>query len=250
MEKLEIKNISKKYDKKCVLDNISISVKENTTVAILGASGCGKTTLFNIVAGLEKPDFGQIFIDGKDSTNQVGKVCYMQQNDLLLPYKTIMENVTLPLILSGTSKSDTEKEAKKLFETFLISGTENKYPHELSGGMRQRAAFLRTYMQKKKILLLDEPFSALDNITKTAMYSWYLNITKSLKTTTLLITHDVEETILLADIVYIMSLAHHNITKSITVANKKNPDFPFSPEFTNLKKEIMLTLREILSHKI
>ena len=250
MEKLEIKNISKKYDKKCVLDNISISVKENTTVAILGASGCGKTTLFNIVAGLEKPDSGQIFIDGKDSTNQVGKVCYMQQNDLLLPYKTIMENVTLPLILSGTSKSDAEKEAKKLFEAFLISEAENKYPHELSGGMRQRAAFLRTYMQKKKILLLDEPFSALDNITKTAMYSWYLNITKSLKTTTLLITHDVEEAILLADVVYIMSSTHHNITKSITVANKKNLDFSFSTEFANLKKEIMLTLREILAHKI
>lgn len=250
MEKLEIKNISKKYDKKCVLDNISISVKENTTVAILGASGCGKTTLFNIVAGLEKPDSGQIFIDGKDSTNQVGKVCYMQQNDLLLPYKTIMENVTLPLILSGTSKSDAEKEAKKLFETFLISGTENKYPHELSGGMRQRVAFLRTYMQKKKILLLDEPFSALDNITKTVMYSWYSNITKSLKATTLLITHDLEEAILLADVVYIMSLTRHNITKSINIVNKKNLDFSFSTEFANLKKEIMLTLREILAHKI
>lgn len=250
MEKLEIKNISKKYDKKCVLDKISISVKENTTVAILGASGCGKTTLFNIVAGLEKPDFGQIFIDCKDSTNQVGKVCYMQQNDLLLPYKTIMENVTLPLILSGTSKSDAEKEAKKLFEAFLISEAENKYPHELSGGMRQRAAFLRTYMQKKKILLLDEPFSALDSITKTAMYSWYSNITKGLKATTLLITHDVEEAILLADVVYIMSSTHHNITKSITVANKKNLDFSFSPEFANLKKEIMLTLRETLSPKI
>lgn len=239
MEKLEIKNISKKYDKKCVLDKISISVKENTTVAILGASGCGKTTLFNIVAGLEKPDSGQIFIDGKDSTNQVGNVCYMQQSDLLLPYKTIMENVTLPLILSGTSKSDAEKEAKKTFETFLISGIENKYPHELSGGMRQRAAFLRTYMQKKKILLLDEPFSALDNITKTAMYSWYSNITKSLKTTTLLITHDVEEAISIADVVYIMSLTHHNITKSINIANKKNLDFILSSESIRLKKEIM-----------
>lgn len=246
MEKLEIKNISKKYDKKRVLNKISISVKENTTVAILGASGCGKTTLFNIVAGLEKPDSGQIFIDGKDSTNQVGKVCYMQQNDLLLPYKTIMENVTLPLILSGTSKSNAENETKKLFETFLISGTEKKYPHELSGGMRQRAAFLRTYMQNKKILLLDEPFSALDNITKTAMHSWYLNITKNLKTTTLLITHDVEEAILLADVVYIMSLARHNITKSITISNKKNPDFPFSSEFATLKKEIIVVLMETL----
>ncbi len=239
MNKLEIKNISKKYDKKRVLDKISISVKENTTVAILGASGCGKTTLFNIVAGLERADSGQIFVDGEDCTNQAGNVCYMSQKDLLLPYKTIMENVTLPLILSGTSKNDAEKEVKKLFETFLISGTENKYPHELSGGMRQRAAFLRTYMQKKQILLLDEPFSALDNITKTAMYSWYLNITKSLKSTTLLITHNIDEAILLADIIHIMSLSKHNITKSINIAGKKNLDFIFSPEFIRLKKEIM-----------
>lgn len=239
MNQLEIKNISKNYNKKCVLDNISISVKENTTVAILGVSGCGKTTLFNIVAGLERADSGQIFINSDDCTNQVGNVCYMLQKDLLLPYKTIMENVTLPLILSGVHKNYAEKEAKKLFETFLISETENKYPHELSGGMRQRAAFLRTYIQKKKILLLDEPFCALDNITKTAMHSWYLNITKSLKSTTLLITHDVDEAILLADVIYIMSSIKHNITNRINIADKKIFNFSSSSEFIKLKNEIM-----------
>lgn len=242
MNKLEIKNVSKKYGKKCVLNDISISVKENTTVSILGSSGCGKTTLFNITSGLEKPDSGQIFIDGKDSTNQVGNVGYMQQNDLLLPYKTIIENVTLPLILSSISPNDTEEKIKDLFETFLISGTENKYPHELSGGMRQRAAFLRTYMHNKKILLLDEPFSALDSLTKTSLYSWFFDITKRLEITTLFITHDVDEAILLSDVVCIMSSKSNNITKCINIKNSKKSNFSFSPEFACLKKEILSVL--------
>ena len=147
--------------------------------------------------------------------------------------------LTLPLTLSGANKHSFENELKKLFEIFLISGTENKYPHELSGGMRQRAAFLRTYMQKKKILLLDEPFSAIDSITKTAMYSWYLNITKSLKATTLLITHDIDEAILLADTIYIISSSQHNITKSIDIKKHNSLNFSFSVEFVNLKKEIL-----------
>ena len=236
------------YGNKIVLNNISFSVTENTTVAILGPSGCGKSTLFNILAGLEKPDSGQILFDGIENSNPTKNVSYMLQNDLLLPHKTIIQNVTLPLILSGVKKNVAEKKAKKLFDSFLISGSENKFPHELSGGMRQRAAFLRTYLREKNIILLDEPFSALDNLTKSSMHSWYLNITKSLNITTLIITHDIDEAILLADSIFVMSPNSHNFTNCINVNNNnKDMNFLFSPEFICLKKEILSILSQFSS---
>lgn len=209
MSKIEIKNITKSYGGRCVLDNVSLSVNANETIAILGRSGCGKTTLLKLIAGLERPDNGQIFIDGVDVTNTPGKVGYMPQDSLLVPYKTVLENVTLSLILSGRKKSEAELYAKKYFKDFFISGTENKYPHELSGGMRQRVAFLRTYMQNKDVLVLDEPFSALDNITKAAMHKWYLNVINRFKKTTLLVTHDIEEALLFANTIYILSSTTH-----------------------------------------
>ena len=165
MNKVEIKNITKSYGKRCVLNNISLSVKANETIAILGQSGCGKTTLLKLIAGLEKPNSGQVLVNGVDVTSTPGKVSYMPQDTLLFPYKTVLENVTLPLILSGKKKSEAELHAKKYFEEFFICETENKYPHELSGGMRQRVAFLRTYMQDNEILFLYEPFNPLYRIT-------------------------------------------------------------------------------------
>ncbi len=209
MSKIEIKNITKSYGGRCVLDNVSLSVNANETIAILGQSGCGKTTLLKLIAGLERPDNGQIFIDGVDVTNIPGKVGYMPQDSLLVPYKTVLENVTLPLILSGRKKSEAALYAKKYFKDFFTSGTENKYPHELSGGMRQRVAFLRTYMQNKDVLVLDEPFSALDNVTKTSMHKWYLNVINRFKKTTLLVTHDIEEALLFASTIYILSSTTH-----------------------------------------
>lgn len=238
MNKIELKDITKKFNNKLVLDNISISVKENKTIAILGPSGCGKTTLFNIISGIEKPNSGQIFIDNIDVTNTTGLVSYMLQKDLLLPYKTIFENVTLPLTLNKVNTPYSEKSITELFDTFLISETKNKFPHELSGGMRQRAAFLRAYVQNKNILLLDEPFSNLDNITKKALYSWYLEIIKRFKRTTLIITHDIDEAILLADTIYVMSQKNHKIINCINNSPKRNIDYLFSPEFILLKQAI------------
>lgn len=242
MNKVEIKNITKSYGSRCVLDNISLSVKTNETIAILGQSGCGKTTLLKLIAGLEPPNRGQVFIDGIDVTNTPGKVSYMPQDALLLPYKTVLENVTLPLILSGKKKSEAELHTKKYFEEFFISGIENKYPHELSGGMRQRVALLRTYMQGNEILILDEPFSALDNITKAAMHEWYLNVISRFKKTTLLVTHDIEEALLFANTIYILSLKSRRITKVLTVRNNQNLNFLCSNQFFKLKKELSAVL--------
>ena len=239
MNKIEIKNIKKTYNERCVLDNISISIEKNTTTAILGPSGCGKTTLFNIVAGFESPDSGSVFLDGKEITNTTGKVGYMTQKDLLLPYKTVLENVTLPLILSGIDKCTAERRAKKYFSTFLIDKTEKKYPHEISGGIRQRVAFLRTYMQNKEVVLLDEPFNALDIFTKNKMYSWYLKVEKTLQKTTLLITHDIDEALLLADIIHIISEKNHRAISSLKVFNNKNLEYMFSADFIKLKKKII-----------
>lgn len=242
MSKIEIKNITKSYSGRCVLDNVSLSVNANETIAILGQSGCGKTTLLKLVAGLESPDSGQIFIDGVDVANTPGKVGYMSQDSLLFPYKTVLENVALPLILSGQKKAEAELHAKKYFEDFFISGTENKYPHELSGGMRQRVAFLRTYMQNKDILVLDEPFSALDNITKTAMHKWYLNVINRFRKTTLLVTHGVEEALLFASAVYILSSTDCSIKKVLTIHNNQNPDFLHSDEFFKSRQKLAESL--------
>lgn len=242
MSKIEIRNLTKSYRGRCVLDNISLSVNANETIAILGQSGCGKTTLLKIIAGLESPDRGQIFIDGLDVTNTPGKVGYMPQDALLFPYKTVLENVALPLILSGGKKSEAKLSAKKYFTDFFISGTENKYPYELSGGMRQRVAFLRTYMQSKDILILDEPFSALDNITKTAMHKWYLDVINRFRKTTLLVTHNIEEALFFASEIYISSSTDHSIKKALSIRNNQNPDFLHSNEFFKLRKELAKSL--------
>lgn len=245
MNKLEIKNIKKTYNKKCVLDDISISIENNTTTVILGPSGCGKTTLFNIVAGFESPSAGRIFLNGKEITNMTGKVSYMTQKDLLLPYKTVLENVTLPLVLSGKDKYTAEEKAKKYFSTFLIDKTEKKYPHEISGGTRQRVAFLRTYMQNKDVILLDEPFNALDVFTKNKMYSWYLKIEKNLQKTTLIITHDIDEALLFADTIHIISGKSHKIISSLKIFNNKNLDCLFLKDFIKLKRKIINIISSI-----
>ena len=162
MKKLEVKNVSKSFDQKAVLQDISIELNHGELVCLLGVSGGGKTTLFNIISGLLKPDYGNVFLDGKDITNQPGSISYMLQKDLLLPYRTIQDNVALPLLLKGVKKKEARKRVFPRFSEFGLHGTQDKYPAQLSGGMRQRAALLRTYMFSQDVALLDEPFSALD----------------------------------------------------------------------------------------
>ena len=162
MEQLKVEGISKSFDGEPVLADISITLNKGELVSLLGISGGGKTTLFNIIAGLSRPDTGHVLLDGEDVTGCPGRVSYMLQKDLLLPYRTIEDNVALPLIVKGMKKRKAREAAFPYFRQFGLEGTQKKYPAQLSGGMRQRAALLRTYLFSGSVALLDEPFSALD----------------------------------------------------------------------------------------
>ncbi len=244
MKKLEVKNISKSFDGKLVLQDVSIELRSGELVCLLGVSGGGKTTLFNIVSGLLAPDAGEVFLDGKDITNQPGRISYMLQKDLLLPYRTIEDNVALPLVLKGAKKKDARRQVSPLFAEFGLDGTQKKYPSELSGGMRQRAALLRTYMFSQDVALLDEPFSALDTLTKSSMHRWYLNVMEKIRLSTLFITHDIDEAILLSDRIYLLSGSPGRITGEIIIREPKprSENFNLTPEFLEYKREILSKL--------
>lgn len=244
MEKLEIKNVSKAFDCKPVLEDISIELNRGELVCLLGVSGGGKTTLFNIISGLLAPDQGQVLLDGKDITCQPGNISYMLQKDLLLPYRTIEDNVALPLLLKGMKKPEARKQADPLFAQFGLEGTQKKYPAQLSGGMRQRAALLRTYLFSQDVALLDEPFSALDTLTKSAVHQWYLNVMEDIHLSTLFITHDIDEAILLSDRIYLLSGQPGKITEEIVIREPKprSGDFNLTPEFLEYKRRILSLL--------
>lgn len=246
MDKLTICDISKSYGEKEVLKDVSVVLKENELVCLLGISGAGKTTLFNIIAGLLAPDCGEVLLDGKNITNHAGNISYMLQKDLLLPYKTIEDNVSLPLIIKGMKKRDARDKVAEYFEEFGLEGTQKLYPASLSGGMKQRAALLRTYLFSDQIALLDEPFSALDMITKGKIHRWYLDIMEKIKLSTLFITHDIDEAILLSDRIYLITGTPGQITKEIIMKEKRPRDeeFLLSPEFLRYKKEILESLQE------
>lgn len=244
MNKLTTKNITVFYDGSKVIEDISIELRQGEIVSILGVSGVGKTTLFNVISGLVMPDSGTVELDGKNITGTTGNVSYMLQKDLLLPYKTIIDNVSLPLIIRGEKKSKAREYTAKYFEEFGLSGTEYKYPRQLSGGMRQRAALLRTYLFSNQVALLDEPFSALDNITKGNMHQWYLQVMEQIKLSTFLITHDIDEAILLSDRIYIIAGKPGKITEEIIIdeAKPRHKDFIVSENFMNYKKHIIKSL--------
>ena len=240
MNKLEVRGVSKRFGDQQVLDDVSITLKEGELVCLLGISGAGKSTLFNIISGLMLPDKGQVLLDGEDITGKTGRISYMLQKDLLLPYRTIVDNTALPLLLRGIPKQEARKQASTHFADFGLEGTEHKWPHQLSGGMRQRAALLRTYLFSQNVALLDEPFSALDTLTKTAMHNWYLDVMQRIRLSTLFITHDMDEAILLSDRIYLLTGQPGRIAGEIIIQNprQQGKDFPLSPEFLQYKRQI------------
>lgn len=233
---ISLKNITKSFDHKTILQNISIDVRKGEFVSILGPSGCGKSTLFNIIAGLINNDAGSMAV--------LGNIGYMQQKDLLLPWKTIMNNVVLPLDIKGSNKKESRQKAYEYIKLMGLQGYENKYPYELSGGMKQRASFLRTFLSSEEIMLLDEPFGALDSITKGNMQKWILEMKKMVERTILFITHDIEEAIFLSDKIYVLSSKPGIIKKEINLEFYKEDKIKrlFTKELLDIKQEIIQLL--------
>ena len=244
MPLLQVTNVSKSFENEKIIEHISLELHEGEIVSLLGASGGGKTTLFNIIAGLSTPDTGSVVLNGTNITGKPGNISYMLQKDLLLPYRTIIDNVALPLIIRGEKKAYAREKASVYFEEFGLSGTEMKFPSQLSGGMKQRAALLRTYLFSEKVALLDEPFSALDMMTKNAVHEWYLDVMEKIKLSTLFITHDIDEAILLSDRIYLLTGKPGSLTKELVIREPKprRKDFNISEEFLNYKREIIAHL--------
>lgn len=241
MEKLTAKNITVSFDGENIIEDINIHLNEGEIVSLLGVSGSGKTTLFNVLSGISSPDSGSVVLDGENVTDKTGRMSYMLQKDLLLPHYTVLDNVALPLIIKGEKKKVAREKAAKHFAFFGLDGTEKKYPHQLSGGMRQRAAFLRTYLASEGVALLDEPFSALDTITKSTVHQWYLDIMKEIKLSSLIVTHDIDEAVLLSDRIYILSGKPGKISDEIIISLPKprNNSMVMTPEFLTYKRQIV-----------
>ena len=232
---LDIKNLSYSFGNNPILKDINIHVNENEMVAIVGSSGVGKSTLFNLIAGVLNKQTGEITING--SEDYIGKVAYMLQKDLLFEHKTIIDNVILPLIIGKVDKKEALEEGNKILKQFNLDKYANKYPQQLSGGMRQRVALIRTYMFKRNIFLLDEAFSALDAITKKELHKWYLDLKKEFNLTTLLITHDIEEAVFLSDRIYILGNKPGEIIGEIKI--EINPNKDIDVQRLIYKKEIL-----------
>lgn len=244
MEILKAQNISKSFGEKQVLSDVNITLNKGEIVSLLGVSGAGKTTLFNILSGIYKADTGNVYLNGEDITGKPGKVSYMLQKDLLFPYRKVIDNVCLPLIINGAKKKEAREKALPLFKVFDIEDTEFKYPDQLSGGMRQRAALLRTYLSSNGVALLDEPFSALDTITRTKIHKWYLDVMGQIDLSTVFITHDIDEAIILSDRIYILSGTPGTIANEIVIDEKKprRDDFNLTDEFLAYKRKIVQLL--------
>ncbi len=213
--KLTVKDLSFKYDDKVILDKLNLNIKTNEFISIVGPSGCGKSTILKLLANVLKIQTGEIYLNEKKIDNKIFNFAYMPQDDLLLPWFTIYENICLydKIHKINTNKSEVLNDFKK----FGIDGYENRYPTSLSGGMRQRAAFLRTIRSNADVILLDEPFRALDVITKDSMHNWLNVLKQEYKRTIILVTHDIDEAIYLSDRIIVMNKTNKNIVEEINV---------------------------------
>lgn len=220
--KIELRHVTKSFHANGLtikaLEDISLHVQSGEFLTIIGPSGSGKSTLFNLIVGLLEPDEGAICLDGEICMDRLGRVGYMPQRDLLLPWRSVLDNVIIPKQVQGIRRKEARSHASELLPLFGLEEFAESYPSSLSGGMRQRAALLRTILTESEILLLDEPFGALDALTRRELQDWLLGVWHRFKKTVIFITHDVEEALYLGDRVIVLSARPGRVIKSMTVA--------------------------------
>lgn len=240
---LELKNITAGYEDKIVIENISLILQKGEIISLIGKSGIGKSTLLNAISGLIEPKDGKVYLMGKDITGTTGNVSYMLQKDLLLPFKTVLDNIAMPLIIKGKTKKEARELAKNSLAEFGLEGYEKKYPSSLSGGMKQRAALLRSYLFSKDVIMLDEPFSSLDYITKLKMYAWFTDMVSRLGISAIFITHDIQEALTLSDKIYLLYGKPAHIKFAMDMSDKSIKD-PLNPKFAKNKKILLDMIEE------
>ncbi|MDM5186904.1 ABC transporter ATP-binding protein [Bacillus sp. DX4.1] len=240
MNGLQIKDIVKAFDGKNVLEKISASIQEGEFVSFVGPSGCGKSTLLNMIASIEETTSGEVVYNDVPVKKQ-DIVSYMPQQDLLLPWRSALQNIVLPLEIDGKAKKERLAEGMEALKQFGLSEYANHYPDALSGGMRQRISFLRTYLCEKPIMLLDEPFGKLDAFTKMEVHRWLLDSWHQEKQTIIMVTHDLDEAILLSDRVFIMSQRPATLVGEVNVnlPRPRTMDMLTSLELKEDKAEIL-----------
>jgi ABC-type nitrate/sulfonate/bicarbonate transport system ATPase subunit len=248
VDKLQVVALSKAYrvdgSLMPVLDGVDLGAAEGSFVSIIGPSGCGKSTLFSIISGLQRPDRGHVILGGTASDGRLGQVGYMPQRDLLLPWRRVLDNAILGPEVHGEDVAAARREAQQLLPLFGLEGFGESYPAALSGGMRQRAALLRTLLCRRDILLLDEPFGALDAITRMDLQEWLLRIWQEFRYTILFITHDVEEAIFLADHVFVLSSrpARVRLELPVELPRPRSRSATLTPAFALLKQRVLEAL--------
>jgi len=248
--KLALSGVHKSFGSKRrplpVIGGVSLEVREGEFVSLIGPSGSGKSTLFHLIGGLLQPDAGEIALDGRSIAGERGHIAYMPQQPALFPWRTIEDNVALDREVNGTPRRETLEEARRWMARAGLSGFEQAYPHTLSGGMQQRAAFVRALLSPHELMCLDEPFSALDAFTRSEMQAWLLDIWEETRRSVLFVTHHIEEALLLSDTIYVLSGRPSAVLRRIEVPfpRPRREEIAESPEFLALRRELTGLMKE------
>ena len=253
---LELRRVSKRFGGPDTgvdaVQGVDLVVGPGEFVSLIGPSGCGKSTIFNIVAGIEQPSGGEIMIGGKVLDDRLGASAYMPQHDALLAWRRVIDNVVLPLQLRGAPRKQARRLAGPLLERFGLGEFRRAWPWQLSGGMRQRAALLRTVIADPALMLLDEPFGALDGITRADLQQWLSEVWGSVGATVLLVTHDITEAVLLSDRVYVMTPRPGRVAAVIDIGlpRPRTPELREDDAFTALERRVRHELQRAIAERV